>query len=204
MCIDSSSGEADIGGYRSRTTPGSNKRLKSQKVPRRGPGVAELEKILQEQVKKDSANIEGQSYTATPISLNRQVSLAPNVAHFSQPPPPPPPMTSSYGDGSSSMILGKRGGDGDRCALCEVGGSGISSPKKPLLEAKWGYSKSNMDQVDETKPDFNTRTPLPTHIFNESNATLASPNFLQRVYGQCPPVTVTEKNKIYLLCFFQY
>lgn len=99
MCSNTSSGGAadsadDLGGW----TPGSYKRLKRPKIPRRGPGVAELEKILREQEKKDctaiaeNANIDGH--------FPRFVSSLPDpYDHHSHslinclPRPPPPPIT---------------------------------------------------------------------------------------------------------------
>jgi hypothetical protein len=213
MCSDSSSsGGGSSGGDGGGWTMASKKLLKGRKVPKRGPGVAELEKILREQEKKDTtadtAEIsEGQSprfvsslpkpyhsQPRPPLHISPSSSLVvPNLAQFSQ--PPPPPMTIIYANGSSSTILG-RGGGGGR-GVCVTGGSGVVLPEQPLFAITFSSCKSNMDRVDGSNSD--PGIPLRTHFPNESNPQYCpSPNLLQMKHGQYPAIMVTEK---FVCCF---
>jgi hypothetical protein len=213
MCSDSSSsGGGSSGGDGGGWTMASKKLLKGRKVPKRGPGVAELEKILREQEKKDTtadtAEIsEGQSprfvsslpkpyhsQPRPPLHISPSSSLVvPNLAQFSQ--PPPPPMTIIYANGSSSTILGR--GDGGGRGVCVTGGSGVVLPEQPLFAITFSSCKSNMDRVDGSNSD--PGIPLRTHFPNESNPQYCpSPNLLQMKHGQYPAIMVTEK---FVCCF---
>lgn len=187
MCSDidhtSSSGGGSSGGDGGcRTITMASKKLpkRRKKVPKRGPGVAELEKILREQEKKDADPFHSQPPSPPPLHISPSSSLVvPNLAQFSQP-PPPPPMTIIYANDSSNTILG-RGTGGGRGGVCVVGGSGVVLPEQALFAIKLGSCKSNMDRVDGSNSD--PGIPLGTHFSNESN--------LQRKHCQYPAIMVT-------------
>lgn len=157
--------------------------FKRKKVPKRGPGVAELEKILREQENKDtdfSSCLVSSSLSTPPYpssdastestSLNTCVGLVPYIDHFS--PPPSLPMTArdtTYGHGSSSS-------------------ASVSLAEKALFPVTWGSCKSTTDTIPI----------LPTHISNASYPMCPS-NLLQRKNYQYSSMTVTEKKNCHSL-----
>lgn len=157
--------------------------FKRKKVPKRGPGVAELEKILREQENKDtdfSSCLVSSSLSTPPYpssgastestSLNTRVGLVPYIDHFS--PPPSLPMTArdtTYGHGSSST-------------------ASVSLAEKALFPVTWGSCKSTTDTIPI----------LPTHISNASYPMCPS-NLLQRKNYQYSSMTVTEKKNCHSL-----
>jgi hypothetical protein len=180
MCSNSSnSGGGSSGGDGGGWTMASKKPPKRRKVPKRGPGVAELEKILREREKKDPN-------TADPYHSQPRPPL-----HI----PPPPPMTVIYANGSSNTILGRGnggvgGGGGGRGGVCVVGGSGVSLPEQDLFAITLDSCKSNMDRVDGS--NSNPGIPLGTHFSNESSdPQCPSSNLLRRKHFQYPAMMVT-------------
>ncbi|KAH7568827.1 hypothetical protein JRO89_XS06G0058300 [Xanthoceras sorbifolium] len=122
---------------------------KRQRVPKRGPGVAELEKILREQenansVVLDKDKIEGFSSCRISSSFSKSYhpqssvvstnlltgSNVPNILdhnHFS--PPVPPHMTMLYSNGGKSTVL--RGGNGGGGGV-HIGGSSMVLPEQGM------------------------------------------------------------------------
>ncbi|KAL5774336.1 hypothetical protein ACOSP7_011893 [Xanthoceras sorbifolium] len=122
---------------------------KRQRVPKRGPGVAELEKILREQenansVVLDKDKIEGFSSCRISSSFSKSYhpqssvvstnlltgSNVPNILdhnHFS--PPAPPHMTMLYSNGGKSTVL--RGGNGGGGGV-HIGGSSMVLPEQGM------------------------------------------------------------------------
>ena len=189
--------------------------FKRKKVPKRGPGVAELEKILREQENKDtgfSSCLVSSSLSTPPYpssdaspestSLNTHVGLVPYIDHFS--PPPSLPMTASdttYGHGSSSS-------------------ASVSLAEKALFPVTRGSCKSTTDTIPmlpthisnpvcpspyvsnpkcpvtwgSCKPTTDTIPILPTHISNASYPMCPS-NLLQRKNYQYSSMMVTEEKK---------
>lgn len=184
MCSDSSSGGGSSGGDgRGGWTMASKKPLKRRKVPKRGPGVAELEKILREREKKDPN-------TDDPYHSQPRPPL-----HMPPPPPPPPLMSVIYANGSSNTILGRGnggvgGGGGGGGGVCVAGGSGVVLPEQGLFAITLGSCQSNMDRVDGS--NSNPGIPLGTHFSNESNDPQChSSNLLRRKHCQYPAMMVT-------------
>ena len=195
--------------------------FKRKKVPKRGPGVAELEKILREQENKDtgfssclvSSSLSTPPYpssdaSAESTSLNTHVGLVPYIDHFS--PPPSLPMTASdttYGHGSSSS-------------------ASVSLAEKALFPVTRGSCKSTTDTIPmlpthisnpvcpspyesnpkcsvtwgSCKSTTDTIPILPTHISNASYPMCPS-NLLQRKNYQYSSMTVTEEKKKASLSF---
>uniref|UniRef100_A0A2N9I4E0 Uncharacterized protein n=1 Tax=Fagus sylvatica TaxID=28930 RepID=A0A2N9I4E0_FAGSY len=183
MCSNTVSGGGNGGGNGCGWTSASgsnNNPPKRQKVPKRGPGVAELEKILREQENKDTtANIDG---------FSASLSSPYHHSHPQPPLPPPPPIATilhpvtppfNASPSTSSNIhvglvphLDHFNGSSTSAIL----GSGMSSlVEKPLFPITWGSCKS-----DSAIPIF------PTHI---SNACPSS-NLLQRKNCQFSPTMV--------------
>ncbi len=191
MCSNTVSGGGNGGGNGCGWTSASgsnNNPPKRQKVPKRGPGVAELEKILREQENKDTtANIDG---------FSASLSSPYHHSHPQPPLPPPPPIATilhpvtppfNASPSTSSNInvglvphLDHFNGSSTSAIL----GSGMSSlVEKPLFPITWGSCKS-----DSAIPIF------PTHI---SNACPSS-NLLQRKNCQFSPTMVYKFNMISL------
>ncbi|XP_021598872.2 uncharacterized protein LOC110604890 [Manihot esculenta] len=162
-----------------------SKKPKRQRVPKRGPGVAELEKILREQEKKpdlDKAKNEGFSLVSSPPcsyqpqspllpsphSLPKPVaSLAPIPNHFT------PTTTAFYTNNSDSNppLGGGRSG-------VQLVGSGLILPEHALLPTMWSSCEPNA----EVSGDSGSASGLSfsTHLSNRSNNHLFPSTFMQR------------------------
>ncbi|KAJ9136074.1 hypothetical protein P3X46_033186 [Hevea brasiliensis] len=128
-----------------------SKKPKRQRVPKRGPGVAELEKILREQEKRpdlDKAKNEGFSLVSlppcsyqpqspllpSPNSLPTPVpSFAPNPNNFT-----PPTTTTFYANNSDSNPPSGGGRSG-----VHIAGSGVVLPEHALLPTMWNSCEPN-------------------------------------------------------------
>ncbi|KAH9748945.1 hypothetical protein KPL70_005202 [Citrus sinensis] len=104
------------------------KKPKRQRVPKRGPGVAELEKILREQENKVIHPDKGNSIVQF-VSDHHN-----NNNRFS--PPPPPQKTVLHGNKSTSSGRGSNG--------VRIAGSGIILPEEALLPTVWNSCESSI------------------------------------------------------------
>ncbi|KAG2687766.1 hypothetical protein I3760_09G066100 [Carya illinoinensis] len=145
MCSNTSSGgAADSAGDLGDWTPGSYNQLKGPKIPRRGPGVAELEKILREQEKKEcattaeNANLDGH--------FSRFVSSLPDPYHHSQslinslPRPPPPPITTTMHPATPTICSSP---SRHVCLVPNLAQFSPPPPDPPLMTSVHGNDSSN-------------------------------------------------------------
>lgn len=196
MCSNtslSSGGGGDNGGYDGDSIY--SKKPKKQKIPKRGPGVAELEKILREQEKKndlDKTKNEGFSLVSpisnsyqpqSPIlhssnSLPKNAPFGPDPHHFSS------PMTTLYGKGGSNTSLGGGGGgNGGKSS-----GSGIVLPEPALLPAMWNSCGASVDvECPRSSPGF----PFLRRSSNGPSQVFPSPTLVQR--GQYSPPSIVSR-----------
>lgn len=181
---------------------GLKKQQKRPRVPKRGPGVAELEKILREQETIDITdrgnNAEGFSIpspcfiphnpnhyplkphprpTSPPSSGRINVPSAPKFDHLCT--ATPPTMTSMYGN--SGPLLGRNGNGG---------GSGLVSQEQELFPMNFNSlckSKPNLNEgVDGSQSDHSGNSPS-----SESNPAWSYPPTIQkRNNNQFPPPMV--------------
>lgn len=131
MCSNTSS---SCGGDLECATSGSRKQ-KRQRIPRRGPGVAELEKILREQENRDDMDkgVMG-AFLSSPTFLPKKFSFPQDHKNFS--PPLPPAVTGLFGTGAGSVnvnvsVSGDRNGS-SMLGGVHFGGSGTISPENHL------------------------------------------------------------------------
>ncbi|KDP21054.1 hypothetical protein JCGZ_21525 [Jatropha curcas] len=135
-----------------------SKKPKRQRVPKRGPGVAELEKILREQEKKsdlDHQKIKNDGFSLVSSlsstcyhhqphipSTSKNVSLSPIPNHFT-----PPTTTSFYnhannnGNSNPPPLGGGKNG-------VQIAGSGVVLPEHALLPTMWSSSSCQPASVD--------------------------------------------------------
>ncbi|CAK7350464.1 unnamed protein product [Dovyalis caffra] len=172
---------SDSGGYGVDST--CSKKVKKQKVPKRGPGVAELEKILRDQEKKDTnldktKNIEGFSVVSqVSSSYQRQSPILPSQKSqpknlSSTPDPNPfstPPSTTFCGNCSNNTSLQVcRGGNG---------GSGIVLHEHGFLPTMW---KSCQPNVDIGGPRLASGIPFSVRSTNGLSQLFPSSSWTQR------------------------
>ncbi|GKV36802.1 hypothetical protein SLEP1_g44894 [Rubroshorea leprosula] len=131
MCSNTSS---SCGGDLECATSGSRKQ-KRQRIPRRGPGVAELEKILREQENRDDMDkgVMG-AFLSSPTSLPKKFSFPQDHKNFG--PPLPPAVTGLLGTGAGDVNVNVNV-SGDRNSSSQLGGvhtggSGRISPENHL------------------------------------------------------------------------
>ncbi|XVE88156.1 hypothetical protein DITRI_Ditri19aG0045600 [Diplodiscus trichospermus] len=171
---------------------------KKQRIPKRGPGVAELEKILREQEKKDGVekgNITGgicsslvpslantypphpphSSFTSCSNSLPRNVSFLPDHNHLSN-------ITPS---GSSQLGFGDLAGNGLSKGVY-IGGSGVILPEQTLLPITWGSSET---RKGEGTPKMAADFSFPILVSNGSDHNYKTflPPMLQKNHRPCHP-----------------
>ncbi|KAJ7947055.1 Actin cytoskeleton-regulatory complex protein pan1, putative isoform 1 [Quillaja saponaria] len=191
---------------------------KRPRVPKRGPGVAELEKILREQEKD---KLEG--FTSSCL-VSHKNPYNPHVlkSHPTPPPPPPPlppppspsmltltsnPMTKSptasntlpthvplapkfdhFNPATMTNIFGNDGHRGGSGASA-IGGSGLVLPEEVFFPMAMNSCKPNIDRTDGRQSDSGNL--LPSNLSNESNTLWPSP-LLQKRNFQYPPAMINK------------
>ncbi|OAY26276.1 hypothetical protein MANES_16G035200v8 [Manihot esculenta] len=168
-----------------------SKKPKRQRVPKRGPGVAELEKILREQEKRpdfDEAKNKGFSLVSSlacsyqpkspvlppPNSLPKSVSFSPNPNHFAL------PTTMFYSNNSNS----------NPSPLGVGSGSGVALPAHALLPTTW--NSCERPTVEVWDPRSASAVQSSTHLSNGSkNQLFPSPSLMQRSQ-QSSPSSITN------------
>lgn len=171
-----------------------SKKPKRQRVPKRGPGVAELEKILREQEKRpdfDEAKNKGFSLVSSlacsyqpkspvlppPNSLPKSVSFSPNPNHFAL------PTTIFYSNNSNS----------NPSHLGVGSGSGVALPAHALLPTTW--NSCERPTVEVWDPRSASAVQSSTHLSNGSkNQLFPSPSLMQRSQ-QSSPSSIVSKNQ---------
>ncbi|XP_071689076.1 uncharacterized protein [Rutidosis leptorrhynchoides] len=138
-CSNSSSGGPGGGGVGGSNGGGgssnhrSSKKLKHKKVPQRGMGVAQLEKIISEEQQKKDVNVLTPNLFTTSSNSGSNMATTPKVPNFRQqpsvsscsiplPPPLPPnhqPLVSNKSDNSGSVLkpANSTSGGGNWCRL---------------------------------------------------------------------------------------
>ncbi|XWS15814.1 hypothetical protein CRYUN_Cryun34aG0033900 [Craigia yunnanensis] len=144
------------------------RKTKKQRIPKRGPGVAELEKILREQEKKDGRVEKGKiiggissslvsalpntyplhsSFASSSDSLQRNVTFIPDHIHLGNSTrsctPHLPPVSTLHVNGNDDLKGSSQFGFGDvggdgRTKGVYIGGSGVFLPEQTLLPKTWG------------------------------------------------------------------
>ncbi|PON77897.1 hypothetical protein PanWU01x14_022510 [Parasponia andersonii] len=158
--------DGDVGGN-------SWKMRKRQKVPKRGPGVAELEKILREQEKKSTDSdhdqdhhyhhhhqvvVEGLFQPSIPVTNSIVTYLDPNSTNMSQVPLPHVTNITNYNNANSAL----RGRCINDVGVGIGGGSAVFLPEGSLIPLTWTSTPN--PNVDEGKSDGGIS--LPTTIFS--------------------------------------
>ncbi|XWS18477.1 hypothetical protein CRYUN_Cryun32bG0046800 [Craigia yunnanensis] len=223
MCSNNTSNNVGVGGVANACgvvgdhddyERSSLRKAKKKRIPKRGPGVAELEKILREQEKKDgvekgkiiggisSSLVPSLSDTYPPLhssfacssnSLPRTVTFFPDHNHLgnSTPSTPPlPPVTTllvnGNGDLKGSLQLGCGSVGGSGCSKgVYIGGSGVFLPEQTLLPITWGSSET---RKGEETPKMTTDFSFPILVSNGSdNSKMFPPPMLQKNHGPCHP-----------------
>ncbi|EEF39830.1 conserved hypothetical protein [Ricinus communis] len=156
-----------------------SKKPKRQRVPKRGPGVAELEKILREQEKRndiEKAKSDGyslvsslpNSYHPQPLALASSKSLPqPRPVSFSPHPKQFTPPNTTY----STALVGKSG--------VQIAGSNLVLPEHTLLPTMWSSSETKVGVgVSRSVPGF----PFSARSLNGSNPSpvFPDPSLMQR------------------------
>lgn len=171
---------------------------KRPRIPKRGPGVAELEKILREQestdiTTKDRGNNEGFSVSSS--CLMPHYSSSSSSCLKSHPPPPPrlnsnnfpsapkfdhvvPPTIGSMFGNTSTHSFGRNGGASARSGEHELFPVDLTSCK----------SKPNLNEVGEGSQSDSGNSP-PRNLSSESNHGWSYPTTIQkRNNGYSPPM----------------
>ncbi|TYG68703.1 hypothetical protein ES288_D05G174700v1 [Gossypium darwinii] len=166
----------------------SSRKEKNQRIPKRGPGVAELEKILREQGKSDcieKGNINNggvpSSCVAPSNSLPRRATTyLRNVPSPRTPPPLPPPSMTLHvnGTGAENMC------GNSRSKGVYISGSGIFLPEKVFLPVTWGSSETR-DGPEPAKMAAGLSFPNPKLVSNRSDQNMFPPPMLQMNHGTC-------------------
>ncbi|PPD81280.1 hypothetical protein GOBAR_DD21785 [Gossypium barbadense] len=166
----------------------SSRKEKNQRIPKRGPGVAELEKILREQGKSDcieKGNINNggvpSSCVAPSNSLPRRATTyLRNVPSPRTPPPLPPPSMTLHvnGTGAENMC------GNSRSKGVYISGSGIFLPEKVFLPVTWGSSETR-DSPEPAKMAAGLSFPNPKLVSNRSDQNMFPPPMLQMNHGTC-------------------
>ncbi|MBA0691323.1 hypothetical protein Goari_008953 [Gossypium aridum] len=166
----------------------SSRKEKNQRIPKRGPGVAELEKILREQGKSDGiekGNINNggspSSCVAPSNSLPRRATTyLRNIPSPRTPPPLPPPSMTLHvnGTGAENMC------GNSRSKGVYISGSGIFLPEKVFLPVTWGSSETR-DGPEPAKMAAGFSFPNPNLVSNRSDQNMFPPPMLQMNHGNC-------------------
>ncbi|KAK8664684.1 hypothetical protein V6N13_084462 [Hibiscus sabdariffa] len=139
-----------VGDYRNEYESSGLRKVKKQKIPKRGPGVAELEKILREQEEKNGHIEKGNGNGGICSS-----SLPVSAVHC-------------HGNGSSWSNGRSKG--------VYIGRSGVFLPEQTLLPISWGSSPSETTWKHEEAPKMATGLSFPVLVPNGS----APPPMLQK------------------------
>ncbi|KAF2305197.1 hypothetical protein GH714_002981 [Hevea brasiliensis] len=178
-----------------------SKKPKRQRVPKRGPGVAELEKILREQEKRpdlDKAKNEGFSLVSlppcsyqpqspllpSPNSLPTPVpSFAPNPNNFT-----PPTTTTFYANNSDSNPPSGGGRSG-----VHIAGSGVVLPEHALLPKMWNSCEPN-GEIGGSRSA--SGIPLSIPLSNGcNNHFFPSPSLMQRSQHSPPSMVGAKRSR---------
>ncbi|KAH1066124.1 hypothetical protein J1N35_031111 [Gossypium stocksii] len=166
----------------------SSRKEKNQRIPKRGPGVAELEKILREQGKSDGiekGNINNggvpSSCVAPSNSLpGRATTYLRNIPSPRTTPPLPPPSVTLHvnGTGAENMC------GNSRSKGVYISGSGIFLPEKVFLPVTWGSSETR-NGPEPPKMAAGFSFPNPKLVSNRSDQNMFPPPMLQMNHGTC-------------------
>ncbi|KAJ0700887.1 putative SPEAR family protein [Helianthus annuus] len=130
-CSNNSSGGAAAGGTGGGGTGGtgggghrssSSKKLKHKKVPQRGMGVAQLEKIISEEHQKKDASVLTHNSVVSPTSSCSNLASVQKVANFRPSIPPPPPLPPNHHPLVAKTDGGNASSASKATSLISVGG----------------------------------------------------------------------------------
>ncbi|KAB2081916.1 hypothetical protein ES319_A05G164400v1 [Gossypium barbadense] len=166
----------------------SSRKEKNKRIPKRGPGVAELEKILREQGKSDGiekGNINNggvpSSCVAPSNSLPRRATTyLRNIPSPRTPPPLPPPSMTLHVNGTGAQNMCGN----SRSKGVYISGSGIFLPEKVFLPVTWGSSETR-NGPEPPKMAAGFSFPTPKLVSNRSDQNMFPPPMLQMNHGTC-------------------
>ncbi|XP_038711594.1 uncharacterized protein LOC120005819 [Tripterygium wilfordii] len=152
-----------------------SKKLKRQKIPKRGPGVAELEKILRDQERKDdnlgggSSLISSSSKNAVPFSVDHDQFIIPSYGRNVRGSSSSLGITNHLGEGNGG-VHGRR--------------SGIFLPQNASSPAMWSSHEINSTDfigTDSEGTNFaSSGFAFPTRITDGSSSIIPSPVIPQK------------------------
>ncbi|EOY28086.1 Uncharacterized protein TCM_029760 [Theobroma cacao] len=220
MCSNSVGGRAVASasgvGDRHDFASSSIRKAKKQRIPKRGPGVAELEKILREQEQKDGAGqiIGGisssllpslpntyppphSSFVSSSNPLPRNVTFLPDHNHLGNAPGTPslPPVAALSGNingngydnlEGSLQIGGGSVGGNGRSKGVYIGGSGVYLPEQTLLPITWGSTETRKGE-EAPKMDADFSFPI---LVSKGSDRHNPPRMLQKTHSPCHPSMV--------------
>ncbi|KAG4199591.1 hypothetical protein ERO13_A05G157001v2 [Gossypium hirsutum] len=165
----------------------SSRKEKNKRIPKRGPGVAELEKILREGksdgIEKGNINNGGvpSSCVAPSNSLPRRATTyLRNIPSPRTPPPLPPPSMTLHVNGTGAQNMCGN----SRSKGVYISGSGIFLPEKVFLPVTWGSSETR-NGPEPPKMAAGFSFPTPKLVSNRSDQNMFPPPMLQMNHGTC-------------------
>ncbi|XVF40391.1 hypothetical protein PTKIN_Ptkin01aG0109600 [Pterospermum kingtungense] len=156
------------------------RKAKKQRIPKRGPGVAELEKILREQEKKGSTSTIIPNTYPQSKSLPTNVTLLPHHNHLGNTTPSTTPLMTLHVNGNGDLKGSSQLGGNGRSKGVYIGGSGVFVPEQTLLPITWGSSETRKE--DET-PKMATDFSFPLLLSNGSHHSKIFPPMQQNNHG---------------------
>ena len=207
------------------------RKTKKQRIPKRGPGVAELEKILREQEKKDGHVEKGMiiggissslvsslpetyplhsSFASSSNSLQRNVTSIPDHIHLGNSTrsctPHLPPVSTLHvnvnGDLKGSSQFGFGDVDGNgRTKGVYIGGSGVFFPEQTLLPITWGSCETTKG---EEAPKMATDFSFPIIVSDGSDHTKMFPPPMVPKNPCHPSMVKIKKLSVKFMHFFPF
>ena len=190
---------------------GVKKQQKRPRVPKRGPGVAELEKILREQENIDIADRgNGEGFSFQPHHHSNPYHSSSLKSHPPPPPPSPPPRrvtipsppgppphvpsapkSDHLGPTTPPSMTSVYGHCGYSSPLGRNGGSSLVMPEQELFPISLSSckSKSNLNEgLDGSQSDSGNSSSR--NLSSESNPIWSHPATIQKRNNQYPPSMV--------------
>lgn len=202
-------------GYRTTRSNNGDKPQKRQKLPKRGPGVAELEKILREQEKKNNDQIEGfpschlpslyhhhhhhyQPLSSrsrpsqpthlpwTPLNNNRRVPFVPHFLDHRQITTPPPQPTVPPPPSNSLGINGNSPAILGGRPFGGSSGHGVNLPEHAFFPVTWSTASTSAPSNSNGTANVGNCLDTGGNISNDTHNPLWSSSLMQKKHYQNP------------------